>query len=510
MKVLNKSADLPAVKHALTNTVTRQLVKVEKLTNVLYASVNEFYTNEIDKKYVESSQLDSKILLHSKRDPNSTAVREFTLSKEKLDHVVKPFQKNNRFILDKIINKLINKKNPRRHLEIVLGTILLNYPIDKADAKFPKRVEISETLRPMYQSALVSLLMDKILAAGFQFKTPYLAQLLAGYSEWDVEHKNTALIQLQKLFVEIIHLREMGLHSPQSQEILSRAGQNNLLDEQNRQELHVQSKLNAKEFHHYGIGGLEVRADYTAAQELAAQRMNVRDADGKLYEEAEIKKWQESQAQNISKLEHIAEHLAYKQHTARFAFIKDVLDPQSKKGVEGVEIEALLKVCQVYCSFILSVKTNVDLELHIKAYDMMHKQAQEKLIDGYFTEQLLLMMGRFPIGSGLYFTDLRRNNNDYGTIDKAIVIGINPVSVDEPIVRRVTTNYKYRIGSDYGTVARIANLYFPEARKPKRFTEKLQIRFKTQFRTDNDDDVLFSFRANDAFRTLSISETKLW
>ncbi|MFT5709020.1 MAG: hypothetical protein ACI9ES_003327 [Oceanospirillaceae bacterium] len=494
------------VKHALTNTVTRQLVKVEKLTNDLYASVDEFYAREIDKKYVESSQLDSKILLQSKRDPNNSAVREFTFLKENLDQVIKPFQQNNRFILDKIIDILINKNNPKRHLEIVLGTILLNYPIDKLDVKFSKRIKISETLRPMYQSALVSLLMDKMLKDGFQFKTPYLAQWLADYNKWDIEHKSTALIQLQKLFVEIIHLKEMGLHSPKSKEILSRAGQNNLLDNHNRQELHAQSKLNAKEFHHYGIGGLEVNADYSAAKELAAQRMDVSGVDGKPYEKAEIKEWRENQAKKVAERESKAEHLANMQHTERFAFIKDVMDP---KGGKVAEIEALLKVCQVYSSFILSVKTNVDQELHIKAYNMMAQQAEAKQINGYFTEQLLLMMGRFPIGSGLYFTDLRRHNNDYGTIDKAIVIGINPVLVDEPIVRRVTTNYKYRIDSNYGTVPRVANLYFPEARDPKRFTEKLKVRFKTQFKTD-DNNILFSFRANDAFRTLSISETKLW
>ena len=204
--------------------------------------------------------------------------------------------------------------------------------------------------------------------------------------------------------------------------------------------------------------------------------------------------------------EHKAERLAYMQHNARFSFIKEVLDPKEGKVAE---IQALLKVCQIYSSFILSVKTTVDKELHIKAYDMMEQQAQDKKINPYFATQLLSMMGRFPIGSGLYFTDMRRLNNDYGTIDKAIVIGINPVKEDEPIVRRVTTNYKYRIDSNYGTIARASNLYFPEAREPSRFTDKLKVRFKTQFKTQ-DDDLLFSFRANDAFRTLSISETKLW
>ena len=104
---------MPIVKQALTNTVTRQLAKVEKLTHVLYAGITEFYDTEIDQKYIESSQLDSKILLLSKRDPNSSAIRELTLLKDKLDHAIKPFQQNNRFVLDKIINILINKKNPR-------------------------------------------------------------------------------------------------------------------------------------------------------------------------------------------------------------------------------------------------------------------------------------------------------------------------------------------------------------------------------------------------------------
>lgn len=506
MKPLNKSAELPIVKQALTNTVTRQLAKVEKFTNVLYANVTDFYDNDIDKKYVESSQLDSKILLHSKRDPNSSAVRELTLLKEKLDQEIKPLQKDNRFILDKIINLLINKKNSKRHLEIILGTILLNYPIDKSDAQFSRRVEISETLRPMYQSALVSLLMEKVLADGYQFKTPYMKDMLTGYNEWPVEKQSDVLVQVQKLFVEIIHLKEMGLHSPQSKEILSRSGQNNLLDKQNRKELLENSRRCSKEFHHYGVGGLEILPDYSAAKAIAEKRISERGPDGKLLDDAQIKELRDKQADLVSEQEHKAERLAYMQHNARFSFIKEVMAPKDGKVAE---IQALLKVCQVYSSFILSVKTNVDKELHIKAYDMIGQQVEKNMLDEFFASQLLAMMGRFPIGSGLYFTDLRRHNNDYGTIDKAIVIGINPVNVDEPIVRRVTTNYKYRMDSNYGTVARISNLYFPEARDPSRFTDKLKVRFKTQFKT-LDDDLLFSFRANDAFRTLSISETKLW
>jgi hypothetical protein len=506
VKPVSKSAELPIVKQALTNTVTRQLAKVEKLTNVLYASVTEFYDTEIDQKYVESSQLDSKILLHSKRDPNSSAVRELTLLKENLDKTIKPFQKNNRYILDKVINILINKKNPKRQLEITLGTILLNYPIDKLDGQFSKRVEISETLRPMYQSALVALLVEKILADGYQFKNAYLKELLAGFGEWPVEKKSDVTVQLQKLFVEIIHLKEMGLHSPHAQQILSRTGQNNLLDVQNRKELLIQSKQCAKEFHHFGVGGLEILPDYTAAKEIAAKRLPDRGPDGKLLDKTVLKKLADKQADLVSEQEHKAERLAYMQHNARFSFIKEVMDPKDGKVAE---IQALLKVCQIYSSFILSVKTNVDKELHIKAYDMMEQQAKENKINPYYCTQLLAMMGRFPIGSGVYFTDLRRLNNDYGTIAKAIVIGINPAKADEPIVRRVTTNYKYRIDSNYGTIARSSNLFFPEARVPELFTDKLKVRFQTQFKSA-DNDLLFSFRANDAFRTLSISETKLW
>ncbi len=506
MKPVSKSAELPIVKQALTNTVTRQLAKVEKLTHVLYAGITEFYDTEIDQKYIESSQLDSKILLLSKRDPNSSAIRELTLLKDKLDHAIKPFQQNNRFVLDKIINILINKKNPKRQLEITLGTILLNYPIDKSDAQFSKRVKISETLRPMYQSALLSLLLEKILADGYQFKNAYLKEMLAGYSEWPVDKQSDVLVQLQKLFVEIIHLKEMGLHSPQSQQILARTGQNNLLDIQNRKELLIQSKQCAKEFHHYGIGGLEILPDYSAAKEIAARRLPDRGDDGKLLDKAALKALAEQQSDQVSEQEHKAERLAYMQHNARFSFIKEVMDPKDGKIAE---IQALLKVCQVYSSFILSVKTNVDKELHIKAYDMMEQQAQDNKINPYYSAQLLAMMGRFPIGSGVYFTDLRRLNNDYGTIAKAIVIGINPNKADEPIVRRVTTNYKYRIDSNYGTIARTSNLYFPEARVPELFTDKLKVRFQTQFKSA-DNDLLFSFRANDAFRTLSISETKLW
>ena len=132
-----------SAKQALTKTVTRQIVMVEKLTLSLAEKVQEFYEEEIDTKYVESAKLDSKILLHTKRDPNSAAIRELSLEKDELDQLIKPHQEGNRAKLDNVVDLLIESKNTRRHFEIILGTLLLNYPIDKNDINFDKRNEIN-------------------------------------------------------------------------------------------------------------------------------------------------------------------------------------------------------------------------------------------------------------------------------------------------------------------------------------------------------------------------------
>ncbi|MCJ8300922.1 MAG: hypothetical protein MJK13_18595, partial [Pseudomonadales bacterium] len=260
---------------ASSATVTRQLLTVEKLSKALTERVTSFYEQGIDLKYIESNKLDSKILLQSKRNQHSGATRELNLQKQRLDQLIQPHQQESRVILDNILHLLINKKNSRRHFEIILGTVLLNYPIDKSDTKFRNRIEISNSLKPMYQSALMSLLLDSVLKDGYQFKSQYLMELLSDYKleqikiqefkEQEFRNRkevlqNPALTELQQIFVEVIYLKEMGLYSPKSLEILERTGENNLLDVQNRKELLAQSKLCAQQFHHYGVGVFEIPA----------------------------------------------------------------------------------------------------------------------------------------------------------------------------------------------------------------------------------------------------------
>ena len=491
--------DASTARQSLTKTVTRQIVMVEKLTLVLAKQVESFYADEIDKKHVESENLDSKILLYSKRNPHSFSVRDLSNQKEQLGQKIKPHQTQNRRLLASVIDILIEKRNTRRHFEIILGTLLLNYPVDKKDANYAKRSEISKILRPIYQSALMSLLVEKILVGGFVFKSEFLSHLLLPFKGDDKDAQAQALITLQKVLVEIIYLKEMGFFSPQSLDILSRTGENNLLDRQNREDLCRQSKLSAQEFHHYGVGALEVSPVKITPSIIKAQDIRKLSA-------LQLKELEDDRKQKLETEVLKAERKELMYQAARFSFVKEVLAASS---ANPCEIGALLKVCQVYTSFMLPVKGNVDKELNIKAYETMQKQVKAQKIDSFFTEKLLAMMGRFPIGSGIFLIDLRRHVNEFGTVDKAIVTSLNPVHPDEPEVKRVTTKYKYKLDSGTVVVPKRINLYFEEGRSAKYFTEKLKNRFKIQFQTEKDD-VFFSFRANDAFRTLSISELKLW
>jgi len=507
---------VPSSKPTASPTVTRQLLAVEKLSQALTQRVGSFYEQGIDLKYIESNNLDSKILLQTKRNQHSGATRELLLQKQRLDEIILPHQQESRVILDNILHLLIDKKNSRRHFEIILGTILLNYPIDKSDAKFRNRIEISKSLKPMYQCALMSLLLDSMLKDGYQFKSQYLSDLLSDYKleqikiqeskEKEIRNKkqvsqNPALTELQQIFVELIYLKEMGLYSPKSLEILERTGENNLLDMNNRQELLAQSKLSAQQFHHYGVGVLEIRAVLPVDSTYRSRSFYNKKFNS---EETQDTKKQELEKQQQEKDK--AERIAQMKQAARFTFIKEQMDP---KASASSEIEELLKVCRVYSSFILSVKTTVDKELHIKAYDMMKKQAQAGELNQYFTDKLLSMMGRFPIGSGIYFIEMRRHAHENGSVDKAVVVGLNPFDADEPIARRVTTNYRYKLAVTTGTVSKAFNLYFEAARDVEIFSEKLQKRFRTQYKAE-DGDTHYSFRANDAFRTLAISDKKLW
>lgn len=499
MSFSKKNVEVSTAKQALTKTVTRQISLVEKLTVSFADRMQVFYEQEIDVKYVESAKLDSKILLHTKRDPHSGVIRALSLEKEKLDLLIKPHQEGSRAILDNIVGLLIESKNTRRNFEIILGTLLLNYPVDKTDANFDKRNQVSKVLRPIYQSALMSLLVEKLLLDNFVFQSEYLTDLLLPFKNGDQSEQTKALVELQKLMVEVIYLKEMGFCSPKSLEILSRSGENDLLDQQNRDALRAQSVIDAKAFHHYGVGALKMKP-------LTVSPLTETSAIEKKLPASQLLAIQEKRQQRYQAEVDKAERTAQMKQAARFAFVKDVMDSHPDALSE---VDELFKVCQVYTSFMLSTKGVVDKELNIKAYEIMKKQAKDQQLNGLFTDQLLAMMGRFPIGSGIFFIDLRRHANEFGSVDKAIVTGLNPVDPDEPEVKRVTTKYKYKLDSGTVRVPKRINLYFEQAREAKSFTAKLKVRFKTQFRTE-DNVLMYSFRANDAFRTLSVSESKLW
>ncbi|MGB1238285.1 MAG: hypothetical protein ACPG4U_08740 [Pseudomonadales bacterium] len=475
-------------------TVTQRLTQIEKLTRELIERIGVFYQEEIDKQYVESANLNSRIELQTRRNPESGDVQSLAHQKAQLDKLIKPHQQKNQAVLGAIVNQLINSRNSRRHLEIVLGTILLNFPIDRRDSKFLSRIEISKMLKPVYQSALITLLFEQLVKEQHKFSSGYLAEQVEKISHLDGEKAQEALSELQKVFVEIIFIKEMGLFTPTALEILDSADENNALAPEQRKALLVESRKGANEFHHYGIGPVD---SLEPAEEPKRGAPAAQKPQGKEALEAQEAKRNEEERLRRRYLQEQAD---------RFAFIRDVLDPKQK---QHAEIEELLKVCQVYTSFILSIKAKVDKEMHIKAYSAIEQHSQEKRLNPYFCEKLLQMMGRFPIGSGIYFIDERRNSIERGTVDKALVIGLNPDHPDEPIVKRVTTKYKYRMDARVGTIDRTKNLYFEQARSPKLFTPELKKRFATQY-LNEDDPVHFSFRANEAFRTLSISEKSLW
>jgi hypothetical protein len=114
----------------------------------------------------------------------------------------------------------------------------------------------------------------------------------------------------------------------------------------------------------------------------------------------------------------------------------------------------------VYASFMLSTKEEYDYRNMYRAYDILKDGMKQGEYNANFYALFLRMVGRFPLGSGIYFI-----SNDTEQIEKGIVSSLFPKNPEEPYVKQITRNHIQSLSQSEVLVVRSTNIYFDSTRE---------------------------------------------
>lgn len=138
--------------------------------------------------------------------------------------------------------------------------------------------------------------------------------------------------------------------------------------------------------------------------------------------------------------------------------LKSAINPESGIG-------NLLKVPQVYCSVILSTKSNYNYEALPRVKLVMDKGAEVGAYNKAVSDTLIKMTGVFPQGYGITYIPQDSDRQDLDRYEYALVIGLYPEDIEEPVCRIATRNLAFNAFGVNLIIGKNNNLYFSGARK---------------------------------------------
>lgn len=124
----------------------------------------------------------------------------------------------------------------------------------------------------------------------------------------------------------------------------------------------------------------------------------------------------------------------------------------------------ILRIPMIYSSFMLSTKPKHDFNIVFKAYDILSSGIEKEVIYQPFTEAFQKMVGRYPLGTGIFFISKETN-----LPERAVVIGLNPTEPSSAIVKQLTRRQLQFDDHTQVEVSRDYNLYYDAARKSSDF-----------------------------------------
>jgi len=113
-----------------------------------------------------------------------------------------------------------------------------------------------------------------------------------------------------------------------------------------------------------------------------------------------------------------------------FELCEDILKNYSKADDPDGN---LLRIPMIYASFMLSTKQRHDYLISFKGYDILKSGIDNKIIYQPYAEHFLNMVGRYPLGTGIFFY-----SKETEVPERAVVTGLNPPKPTSAIVKQLT------------------------------------------------------------------------
>uniref|UniRef100_A0A486XJU7 Uncharacterized protein n=1 Tax=Rheinheimera sp. BAL341 TaxID=1708203 RepID=A0A486XJU7_9GAMM len=125
----------------------------------------------------------------------------------------------------------------------------------------------------------------------------------------------------------------------------------------------------------------------------------------------------------------------------------------------------LLKMPQIYTSVVLSTKSSFAYDSLPKVALVLENGVEKGVYSKVAVNALIAITGVFPQGFGVTYIPKDSDRQDMDRYEYAIVTGLYPEDIRQPICRMVTRNLTYNVSAQGCVISVENNLYYPPARK---------------------------------------------
>lgn len=360
-------------------------------------------------------------------------------------------ERNERFEkLDQLVDQVLELLDGQKTLSQLLGTIILSTNIsDKI--RFPH----NEQLKPIYITALTIALFEEARLKGL-FNNPYLIHKTHEIFNTDIPYSMTA-DKVSTRFSKASHYQPLppDLKQQYKEEVLKPLAKVALLQSIGSYSPEVKAIFNGDRYRALSSDERHTLLEITNQKTLDFIRFGISIPKRKFNTKSEKEAY-------------------YQAEKVKLAFMLQVV-----KGLKTPQNELgdLIRIPMIYSSILLSTKPKYDYDQIFNAYDIIARGQASQILRADYTQLFLKMMGRFPLGAGLYFIQ-----QETGKIEKAIVSSLYPVDPNEPICKQVTRGQLHAVGPSEIVISQHTNIYFKHARIKSHYTDTFyDLRFKTGF-----------------------------
>ncbi|WP_199608757.1 V-type ATP synthase subunit I domain-containing protein [Flocculibacter collagenilyticus] len=341
--------------------------------------------------------------------------------------------------LDHLVDNMLDLLDSNKIFSQFLGTIALSTPLPDEKVRCVR----NEKFKPIYIAALTVGLFDQIRCK-VDFNVEYLNRHLSEIFNNDTiklglhdpampaEVKIAYREEILKPLANAALIQHIGSYSPEAEAIFDDDRYRQLTLHEREQLIEV---LHAKsmDYMKYAIG-------------IPPKRFDNKD-DKQAYMDYESGKMQ---------------------------FTLSILNSLSQ---QQNELGDVLRIPMVYSSFMVSTKPDFDYEEIYDAYNIIAKGAKQQRYRQDYAELFLNMVGRFPLGSGIFFI-----SQESGVIERGIVSSLYPEDADSAICKQITKNQIQSLSQTEVVVDKKTNIYFKEARNLSEYEpEYFKQRFEDEY-----------------------------